>query len=148
MDLGCGISKLVLHLAKKGKFGKVTGIDWSESAVEHMQELAAAEGLADCAFFSKMDARQLSFDDGSVDIFIDKGTLDAASTGDAPAAREIIREISRVLKKDTGRLLLVTHSGDERVEALKHAFKVVYRGTIVNGKRVYDVLLFKLHNTH
>lgn len=57
LELGCGTGEKAVHLAKKGF--KVTAVDISRTAIEHVQKLAEKEGVK-VAFYVK-DATNLSF---------------------------------------------------------------------------------------
>ena len=65
--------------------------------------------------FVKMDVLQMTYEDGSFDCIIDKGTLDAIfSTTDVASilkARKMFQEMERVLKV-TGRYIFVTLAQD------------------------------------
>ncbi|GAA5926202.1 hypothetical protein JCM1841_001154 [Sporobolomyces salmonicolor] len=104
--LGCGNSTLSRDLYDDG-YKRVENIDYSEVVIEKMARVNAER--------SEMtwivgDVRNLPFEDGSIDVCIDKGTMDAMMTskGDVwnPAPEVVanvkgeVDEVVRVLKPD------------------------------------------------
>lgn len=72
-DLGCGNGYSLLELAKRG-FSALTGVDYSQQALELARRIAAKEGCAIeyRAFNIVRDAVQQQYD-----VVLDKGTFDA-----------------------------------------------------------------------
>ncbi|KPP77972.1 hypothetical protein Z043_102562 [Scleropages formosus] len=70
---GCGNSSLSFDLYQKG-FSSITNIDYSGVCIETM-----ARRHADCPGMRwlKMDARHLAFSEGTFEVVLEKGTLDA-----------------------------------------------------------------------
>ncbi|KAF8889315.1 S-adenosyl-L-methionine-dependent methyltransferase [Infundibulicybe gibba] len=75
--LGCGNSKLSEEMWDDG-YKSITNIDYSAVVIEKMRQRheVARPGLE----WREMDVRDLRFDDGSFDVAIDKGTMDAMMT--------------------------------------------------------------------
>ncbi|XP_046883105.1 EEF1A lysine methyltransferase 4 [Hypomesus transpacificus] len=71
--LGCGNSAMSVDMHTAG-YHSICNIDYSSVCIHTM-----STRHADCAGMSwlHMDARQLSFPDGSFDVVLEKGTLDA-----------------------------------------------------------------------
>eukprot|EP00245_Coleochaete_scutata_P007152 TRINITY_DN22255_c0_g1_i1.p1 TRINITY_DN22255_c0_g1~~TRINITY_DN22255_c0_g1_i1.p1 ORF type:complete len:431 (-),score=92.47 TRINITY_DN22255_c0_g1_i1:188-1378(-) len=74
LDLGTGNGVLLHALAKRG-FRDLTGVDYSEPAVELARELAQKEGLSHLSFMVD-DVLETRLE-GHYDLILDKGTLDA-----------------------------------------------------------------------
>jgi ubiquinone/menaquinone biosynthesis C-methylase UbiE len=106
--LGCGNSALGEELATSG-FTQIHNIDISKVAIDHMRKRNVTHpGLT----YDVMDVRHLLYDDESIDLVIDKGTMDALFCGpraDLNVAR-MTREVQRVVK--TGGHYIVVSYGD------------------------------------
>ncbi|KAG9350940.1 hypothetical protein JZ751_024829 [Albula glossodonta] len=93
--VGCGNSELSEQLYDVG-YRQLTNIDISETVVAHMNQ-RNAERRPDLTFI-QADATQTSFDSGSFQAALDKGTLDAmASQEEGALARRMLGEVGRVL---------------------------------------------------
>ncbi len=81
LELGCGNSAFTERMYDDG-YRNITGIDISASAVAQMQTRNASsrKELA----FAVMDVKELKFPSASLDLVVDKGTLDAVLCGDNP----------------------------------------------------------------
>ncbi|KAJ8388464.1 hypothetical protein AAFF_G00133400 [Aldrovandia affinis] len=93
--VGCGNSELSERLYDVG-YRQLTNIDISETVVAHMNQRNAERrpGLA----FLQADATQTSFESGSFQAALDKGTLDAiAAQEEGALARRMLGEVGRVL---------------------------------------------------
>lgn len=95
---GCGNSSLSADLYDVG-FENITNIDVSEVAIRQMKATNAHRSNMK---FLYMDAMNMSFDNDSFTVVLDKGTLDALMPDDSPETVENIdkyfAEIKRVLK--------------------------------------------------
>ncbi|XP_036377844.1 eEF1A lysine and N-terminal methyltransferase [Megalops cyprinoides] len=93
--VGCGNSELSEQLYDVG-YRQLTNIDISETVVTHMNQRNAERrpGLT----FLQADATQTSFESGSFQVALDKGTLDAmASQEEGALAGRMLVEVGRVL---------------------------------------------------
>ncbi|PMD54321.1 S-adenosyl-L-methionine-dependent methyltransferase [Hyaloscypha bicolor E] len=111
LHLGCGNSNLTADLYALG-YTNQTSIDFSQVVIDAMMtkysDLETRWGV--------MDVRELQLPDGSVDVAIDKGTLDAMIHGslwDPPAdvqsnVGKYVDEVARVLKPG-GQWLYITY---------------------------------------
>ncbi|KAI4972659.1 hypothetical protein ZWY2020_003584 [Hordeum vulgare] len=86
LDIGTGSGRLLQQLAKQG-FSDLTGIDYSEAAIELVRNLAIRDGfehinfLVDDVLESKLDRRsELVMDEGTLDKRIDPKDPDAEDT--------------------------------------------------------------------
>lgn len=91
LDLGCGVGRHALHLARTGF--ETFAMDASESGLARVRALAAEQGLA-------VDARpglmtQLPYEDASFDYVL---AFNVIYHGDGPVVAAAIEEISRVLR--------------------------------------------------
>ncbi|XP_063056507.1 eEF1A lysine and N-terminal methyltransferase isoform X2 [Engraulis encrasicolus] len=103
--VGCGNSELSEQLYDVG-YRQLTNIDISETVVSHMNQ-RNAERRPDLTF-QVLDATQTGFEDGSYQVVLDKGTLDAmASEKEGVLATNMLTEIARVLAVG-GRYVCVT----------------------------------------
>jgi ubiquinone/menaquinone biosynthesis C-methylase UbiE len=121
LNLGCGNSELCADLWKHG-YSHITNIDISDVIIEHMRKryTESEMGRAPCVRWLAMDAQDLSFENDSFDLIIEKGTVDALVCRDNSdeVLFHIFSESFRVLKPG-GCLLLVTHSAPrERLDLL------------------------------
>ncbi|CAK8994685.1 unnamed protein product [Durusdinium trenchii] len=104
--VGCGNSAFSSELYAAG-YLHITSIDISASAISKMQEQFNLPGMS----WQVMDATAMSFQDGTFNLAVDKGTLDAMMTsGSDEIAGAMVSEIWRVLQPD-GLLILISHSG-------------------------------------
>lgn len=102
LEIGCGNGKTAAMLISEGF--KVTGVDFSEAAVEMCRETLGEKGTFECA-----DAIDLPFDDDSFDGALMFHVLEHLDDGERKKA---ISEIRRVLKPDA-HLLVKTFSPDD-----------------------------------
>ncbi|XP_062987924.1 EEF1A lysine methyltransferase 4 [Elgaria multicarinata webbii] len=111
--LGCGNSALSYDLFQLG-YTDITSIDYSAACIASMQDrYAHCPGL----HWAVMDARTLDFVDGSFDVVLEKGTLDAMMVEETDPwnvsheARmlldQVLTEVSRVLRAG-GRFISIT----------------------------------------
>ncbi|KAJ1744230.1 hypothetical protein LPJ55_004013 [Coemansia sp. RSA 990] len=101
--LGCGNSTLSGDMYEDG-FRRIVNVDYSDVVIAQMRQ--RYQGMSDMAW-EVMDVRELALSDGSVDVALDKGTLDAlmCEQGDVwePSPelceniRRVVDEVDRVL---------------------------------------------------
>jgi len=111
LHLGCGNSSLTADLHNLG-YTDQTSVDFSQVVIEAMKSKYLALETRWCV----MDVRKLQLPNGSVDVAIDKGTLDAMIHGslwDPPAdvrsnVDKYVNEVARVLKPG-GQWLYITY---------------------------------------
>ncbi|XP_069885818.1 endothelin-converting enzyme 2 isoform X3 [Dipodomys merriami] len=114
--LGCGNSALSYELFRGG-FPNVTSVDYSSVVVAAMQ---ARYAHVPKLHWETMDARALSFSNGSFDVVLEKGTLDALLAGERDpwtvssegvhTVDQVLSEVSRVLVPG-GRFISMTSAG-------------------------------------
>lgn len=103
--IGCGNSTLSVDLYDNGFYNNVN-IDISKVAINQMITKYKTNGIRDKLIFESMDMLEMKYPDESFNVVIDKGTLDAVSSGDFDIDK-MFTEISRVLKY-FGRYICVT----------------------------------------
>jgi ubiquinone/menaquinone biosynthesis C-methylase UbiE len=106
---GCGDSKLGHEMRLDG-YGKITSIDFEEEVIEQMKVGRGVEGIED---YIKMDILDMNgIDENSIDLNIDKGTLDALYSGkDANNETEVdkyFNELQRVTKTNNGQIVFIS----------------------------------------
>ena len=109
LEVGCGNGVLCVELVKTG-FSNVTGVDYSEGAVELARKIAAKE---ECDIFYQtldiLDQKQTETNyKESFKVVIDKGTFDAISLSETSASDKVqyVKSIHQILENDG--LLLIT----------------------------------------
>jgi len=111
LHLGCGNSTLTADLDGLG-YKNQTSVDFSQVVIESMRSKYAALETQ----WEVMDVRDLKMHDGSIDVAIDKGTLDAMIHGSLWDPPEDVRsnvgqyvdEVARVLKPG-GQWIYITY---------------------------------------
>jgi SAM-dependent methyltransferase len=122
VDLGCGLSTLLLDMRRAGWPGTLLGTDFAASAVQAQRARAHEQGLE--LEFEALDLAQLSrrFLARSVDLFVDKLTMDAIlhdRTGGEKLARSVARDVGLALRNG-GAWLLVTQMHHDRDQDFFH----------------------------
>ncbi|KAJ7332732.1 hypothetical protein JRQ81_014912 [Phrynocephalus forsythii] len=106
--VGCGNSQLSEQLYDAG-YQEIVNVDISEVVIKQMQERSAQ--LRPKMTYMVMDVLQMDFPDGSFQVVLDKGTLDALLTDDKETTlmkvERMFAEIGRVLQFG-GRYLCVS----------------------------------------
>ncbi|KAG8465286.1 hypothetical protein KFE25_002593 [Diacronema lutheri] len=118
--VGAGTSRLAEEMYADG-FSNLFNLDISRVACKLLDErYERAGGLP---IDNRVgDAQALSFNDGSFDAIIDKGTLDALLCADPAAGHAMLAEISRVLRSSGGCFVHVTDCPpDKRLPLLQNA---------------------------
>eukprot|EP00696_Hemimastix_kukwesjijk_P000100 gnl/Hemi2/10151_TR3521_c0_g1_i1.p1 gnl/Hemi2/10151_TR3521_c0_g1~~gnl/Hemi2/10151_TR3521_c0_g1_i1.p1 ORF type:complete len:359 (+),score=114.36 gnl/Hemi2/10151_TR3521_c0_g1_i1:42-1079(+) len=107
LDVGTGTCPLLFTLAQQHGFRKLTGVDFSERAINFDIRRAAKEQLQ--IQFDVMDAKNLTFPSASFDIVVDKGCLDCfVNGGSSPEGlAQYLSGLARVLEPAAGCLLVV-----------------------------------------
>ena len=141
--VGAGNDELGEEMLRDGWEGGIVNVDFSEVVVQQMREKyddafheallekmqrasedsgsAGGKAANSSGSFIKMTyechdiTKALPYDDGSFDLIICKGTLDAilCSASSAHSARAFMNESCRVLNKDHGALVVVTYGTKE-----------------------------------
>lgn len=122
--LGCGNSALSEQMHKSlGLKKDIVSIDFEEAVIKRMKN----KGVAGVEYLV-MDATAMSFDSGSFDYAIDKGTLDALCSDKSPetASRVIayFNEIVRVLSPKGGVYIGVSLLQDFVLDSLVSFFQM------------------------
>ena len=110
LDVGCGLGKMTMGVAKQLKTGKVIGIDiWSKTEIpgnsaERATENARIEGVADRTEFRTGNVLAIPFDDESFDVVTSVSVINNLHN-DAEKLRAL-KEIYRVLRSE-GKFLLL-----------------------------------------
>ncbi|RXM99795.1 Endothelin-converting enzyme 2 [Acipenser ruthenus] len=110
---GCGNSSMSSDMHSCG-FTSITNIDYSAVCIEAM---AARHRGCPGMDWHQMDARSLTFAEGSFDVVLEKGTLDAmmveekdpwrVSPETSEMVQQVLKQVSRVLKPG-GRFISIT----------------------------------------
>lgn len=93
LDIGCGLGGVDIHLVKKHRSGRVTGIDIEDWLIERCSRLAQKYGLGETAEFKLVEPGPLPFADSSFDAVTSKDSIIHIADKHALAA-----EIFRVLE--------------------------------------------------
>ena len=120
--IGCGNSDFSTELYVKGGFHRVVNVDFSAPVIEEMRR----KTLAVCPEMEwrVMDVTAMAFEEGSFDVVLDKGTLDAifSTPESAPQAHQMLAEVGRVLSANHGRYMVVTLGQDFILRKLLETF--------------------------
>lgn len=111
LQLGCGNSAMSAQMHEAG-YKRIINIDISASAVKKMEEQYADLAME----WHVMDATAMTFEDASMDLAVDKGTLDAMMHGGESGedlAKAMTAEVWRTLKPG-GLFVLISHNGRRR----------------------------------
>ena len=106
LEVGCGNGKTVLALSKKGF--RVTGVDFSRSAIDMCMETMPSAGEFVCA-----SVLNLPFDDSSFDGVVSFHVLEHLTADEMSSA---VCELSRIMKPGSHILLKCFAKGDMRSE--------------------------------
>ncbi len=139
--VGCGNSLLSEKMHQKMGIKKITSIDFEETVVKKMNN---REVPID---YQVMDMLNMTFEEGSFDYAIDKGTLDALCADKSPeTAAKVVQyfnQILRVINKKGGTYVCVSLLQDFVLDALVSFFcKGV--GNTHFTENITDFRIFKL----
>ncbi|XP_076436288.1 eEF1A lysine and N-terminal methyltransferase-like [Babylonia areolata] len=118
--VGCGNSRLSEDMYDVGYHG-IVNIDVSDIVIRQMTERnRKREEMS----FVKMDVTQMSYEEGTFSVAVDKGTLDALAVDQEEATlatvNAMFREVSRVLRLG-GRYIIISLLQEQVIQALvKH----------------------------
>jgi ubiquinone/menaquinone biosynthesis C-methylase UbiE len=134
--IGCGNSAFSSDLYDHG-FKNITNIDFSEQVIRSMQEINLPSRPE--MSWEVMDMTAMTYEEGSYDVIIDKGALDALMSANTLQAKQqaldMFESINRVLK-DKGRYLCITLAEDFILQHLLGHFTQI--GT-------YTTQIFTIH---
>ena len=106
LEVGCGNGKTVLALTKKGF--RVTGVDFSQSAIDMCRETIPSSGDFVCASVTNLPFEDSSFDGVAAFHVLEHLTADEM--------KEAVRELSRIMRPGSHILLKCFAKGDMRSE--------------------------------
>jgi SAM-dependent methyltransferase len=134
--LGCGNSSVAEAMLRDGWTGGIVNVDFSDVVIEQMKARydekfyeeftktfkntrgQVAFQVEPMEFCCADVTKELPFEDGSFDLIICKGTLDAilSSSGSVVDAKHMMHECCRLLRDPHGAMVVVTHaSPDNRI---------------------------------
>lgn len=143
LDIGTGSGRLLQQLAKQG-FSDLTGIDYSEAAIEHARNLSIRDGfehinfLVDDVLESKLERR--------FELVMDEGTLDAIGLHpDGPVKRMMYWQSVASLVSPGGVLVITSCSRtkDELVQEVENFNQRKLGATVSEGALGSDAVVFK-----
>lgn len=122
LEVGCGAGfALPAMAARIGPSGSLSGLDLSLEMIRRARAKTEARALR-ASFFTRADALALPFRDGVFDAVYMSGVLELY---DEPARVEILKEVARVLKPESGRAVVAAMSDDGRTSSLLRAYEWV-----------------------
>jgi 2-polyprenyl-3-methyl-5-hydroxy-6-metoxy-1,4-benzoquinol methylase len=142
LDIGCGTGRHSRELAKRGY--SVTGVDLSESQLNHAKEIAAKDGLN--INFQIQDARKLTFsNEYDLAIMLCEGAFPLMETDEMNY--QILKNATSALK-DNGKLIFTTLNG---LFPLFHSVKDFIanfqaEGNSISDDNSFDLMTFRDHN--
>lgn len=143
LDIGSGSGRLLQQLAKQG-FSDLTGIDYSEAAIELARNLAIRDGfehinfLVDDVLESKLERR--------FELVMDEGTLDAIGLHpDGPVKRMMYWQSVASLVSPGGVLVITSCSRtkDELVQEVENFNQRKLGAAVSEGALASDDVVFK-----
>jgi len=162
LDLGCGTSTVSLMLAYGYSDLHITMIDFSEVACKFQEKVITAmisnalkqnpdstksflEEKNNSIVIKREDARSLSLPDNSVDILLDKGTMDAFSRLNETDCFQAMDEMVRVMDKETGKIIQITEQPpDIRQEMWFRWGRTVKQKIQVKQKKFMDKYIYEV----
>ena len=142
LDIGCGTGRHTIELTKRGY--NVTGIDLSDSQLDHAREKAKQQNLN--IDFRKHDARDLPFtNEFDAAIMLCEGAFPLMETDEMNF--EILKNATKAMK-DNGKIIFTTLNG---LFPLFHSVKQFYDSQSVEGNASYssntfDLMTFRDYN--
>lgn len=143
--LGCGNSSFGADMLRDGWTGPIVNVDFSSTVIEQMErkygnhfyQHLGTKVAAKMEFLCADITQPLEFDDGSFDLIVCKGALDAVlcSDGSRGHALRTVEECHRLLAPGHGILFLVTNGNpDNRLEYLEreNSLSHYWRGVSVH----------------
>ena len=132
LDVGCGDGRSIFDIISITK--NAVGIDHDEKAISSAKNNFSRYPAVK---FLKMDATNLSFDDGTFDFIICMGTF----ANFAEDKFEVLKEMKRVLKK-SGKIIISVYSEDAFDERIKvYKASGVKINEIKNGTVIFEETL-------
>ena len=100
LNLGCGTSLLAEELFETDGFLDILNIDLSPFCIRQMRQRAVKQKLPETIVFKQMDCRLIKLPSDSVNLVIDKATLDSLLCGNRAFKKtaQMLDEVQRVLK--------------------------------------------------
>jgi 2-polyprenyl-3-methyl-5-hydroxy-6-metoxy-1,4-benzoquinol methylase len=144
LDIGCGTGRHARELAKRG-YKNITGVDLSESLLNHAMQIADEEGLK--INFQRKDARKLSFsNEFDLVIMICEGAFPLMETDEMNFL--ILKNAAKALK-ESGKIIFTTLNG---LFPLFHSVKDFLsenseKGNAVTENLSFDLMTFREHST-
>lgn len=122
VDVGTGNGHLLFTLQEEGFQGHMVGIDYSENSVEFAKTIAEEEN-AENIEFEVVDIFDKSWNPNTVDVVLDKGTLDAIALsgmkfGDKTAAEVYSSCVEKLMVKDSVLLITSCNFTEKELESL------------------------------
>lgn len=117
LNLGCGVDRLSEDVYADG-FRNLVSVDIAPAAVKEMQS-RTADTMPDAKWMVD-DALGMDLASQSVDVVVDKGTLDGILSLAAPftSAMQVLGEVQRVLKVEGSYLLAISSAGNSEAQLL------------------------------
>ncbi|GFO07459.1 protein-lysine N-methyltransferase mettl10 [Plakobranchus ocellatus] len=135
LDLGCGNGTMLLELHEED-FMDLTGVDYSEAAIQLATDVAAKAGVTDISFEvcdilnEESVSNLIQEGKDKFDICLDKGTYDAISLHDPsdPTDRRLYATHVHSLLTDQGRLIITScnWTKDQLVLHFEKEFELVH----------------------
>ena len=142
--VGCGNSLLSEKLQKGIQLGKdkVVSIDFEEKVIKHMKNRGV-----DSVEYLVMDALNMTFENGSFNYAVDKGTLDALCSDRSPeTTKKVIKyfnEVIRVLSPQGGTYICISLLQDFVLDALVSFFNTGI-GNTFSAENTFDFRIQKI----
>ncbi len=143
LDVGCGTGRHSIELSKRGY--KVTGVDLSESMLNHAKNKASEQNLE--IVFQKHDARELPFsNEFDLVIMLCEGAFPLMETDEMNF--QILQSAANALKPN-GKIIFTTLNG---LFPLFHSVKKFIESEAKEGSATisncsFDLMTFRDHNT-
>ena len=135
LNLGCGNSEMSEEMYDDG-YHNIVNIDISHNVIKYMKERNKQRPKMT---FCQMDVRDIKLESNSVDLAIDKSTIDALLCGEDSFTKvaKMIKEVQRVLKVGGYYMIISYGNPESRVFHLKRKF-LNFEITIFTIKKDYE----------